>query len=259
MTVFDPIQLGIIVLLPGQTVAMHYDVPWYWGATRFNIPQWLLIAMESSGLFENIRVRQSQGVAYLHKWLNHEKDGGGFYFYPKGTGGRAEIVPAEFNTGLVLDGSVLIHGVNTYQPKKLPPIINPSDKNSLVYAGDDFWQLKANDEVIALYKTSDLRISLVWRSRCFESQEMKQKWADYKDKIDVQDVLKVLKDDMKLKGISNVDYLPPLDLALKILDTYVVYPVEKCSIFPWNYCMLSKIVPTSVSGFINSLLTPICA
>ncbi len=44
--IFDPIQLGIIITLPGQVVASHLDVPWYWGASRFNIPQWLLIAME---------------------------------------------------------------------------------------------------------------------------------------------------------------------------------------------------------------------
>jgi hypothetical protein len=45
-SVFDPIQLGIIITLPGQVVASHLDVPWYWGASRFNIPQWLLVAME---------------------------------------------------------------------------------------------------------------------------------------------------------------------------------------------------------------------
>jgi hypothetical protein len=37
-TVFDPIQLGIIITLPGQVVAPHLDIPWYWGASRFNIP-----------------------------------------------------------------------------------------------------------------------------------------------------------------------------------------------------------------------------
>ncbi len=46
--IFDPIQLAIVITLPGQTVATHFDVPWFWGASRFNIPRWALPAMEQS-------------------------------------------------------------------------------------------------------------------------------------------------------------------------------------------------------------------
>ena len=56
---------------------MHLDVPWFRGATRFNVPQWLLIAMEMSGLWAEHRVSQTQGVAYLHDWVDPKHDGGG--------------------------------------------------------------------------------------------------------------------------------------------------------------------------------------
>ena len=72
-------QLGIIITLPGQCVAMHLDVPWFLGATRFNVPQWLLIAMEMSGMWAEHRVSQTQGVAYLHDWVKPQHDGGGLY------------------------------------------------------------------------------------------------------------------------------------------------------------------------------------
>ena len=29
--------------VPGQTVAMHLDAPYFWGASRVSVPQWLLV------------------------------------------------------------------------------------------------------------------------------------------------------------------------------------------------------------------------
>lgn len=38
--VLDPIQFNTIVNLPGQSVALHIDAPYFWGADRFHVPQW---------------------------------------------------------------------------------------------------------------------------------------------------------------------------------------------------------------------------
>jgi hypothetical protein len=119
--------------------------------------------MEQSRLFKDIRVRQSQGVAYLHHWINTTVDEGSFFFYPNGTEGGAVVIPPEFNTALVLDGSVIVHGVDIFRPWQKPPMINPTSKNDLRYIGNDKWLVVSNNETIAQYDTTDLRISLVWR------------------------------------------------------------------------------------------------
>lgn len=55
----DGFQMNYIIQVPGQTVAMHTDAPYFWGATRFLFPQWLLIAMTHSGLFkEKVNLEQ---------------------------------------------------------------------------------------------------------------------------------------------------------------------------------------------------------
>ena len=54
--------------LPWQTVAAHVDGAYFWGATRFQLPQWLLAAMVFSGRFADRFVNQVQVVAYLHRW-----------------------------------------------------------------------------------------------------------------------------------------------------------------------------------------------
>lgn len=100
----------------------------------------------------------------MHSWLNVTTDGGGFFFYPNGTEGPAQVVPPEFNTALVLDGSVIVHGVDIYKPGSKPPFLVPTNKNELRYTGvNDEWEVKSNNKTLGHYKTTDLRISLVWR------------------------------------------------------------------------------------------------
>jgi hypothetical protein len=57
-------------------------------------------------------------------------------------------------------------------------MINPTSKNELTYIGDEKWAVISNNQTIAEYKTTDLRISLVWRQRCFDEVSEIQKWKD---------------------------------------------------------------------------------
>lgn len=66
--VLDPFQYTFIVQIPGQTVPLHLDAPYFWGANRINVPQWLLAAMTFSNLFQEKFIHQVQVVGYLHEW-----------------------------------------------------------------------------------------------------------------------------------------------------------------------------------------------
>ena len=39
---------------------MHLDAPYFWGASRVSVPQWLLVTMVFSGLFQDKFVDQVQ-------------------------------------------------------------------------------------------------------------------------------------------------------------------------------------------------------
>jgi hypothetical protein len=39
---------------------MHLDAPYFWGASRVSVPQWLLVSMVFSGLFQDKFVDQVQ-------------------------------------------------------------------------------------------------------------------------------------------------------------------------------------------------------
>lgn len=77
----DEFQFNFIIQVPGQTVASHIDGAYFWGATRFQFPQWLLAAMVYSGLWKDRFVDQVQIVAYYHDWDDTENDVGGRFFY----------------------------------------------------------------------------------------------------------------------------------------------------------------------------------
>ena len=68
-----------IVMLPGQTVPLHLDVPEFYGIERSSCPNWLLVryrleddkespilqvAAHCSGLFSSLRVRNVTSVCY---------------------------------------------------------------------------------------------------------------------------------------------------------------------------------------------------
>ena len=47
----------------------------------------------------------------------------------------------------------------------------------------------------------------------------------------------------KLKEGSTLDSVDRLDLSLMILDTFITYPLPSIPLIPWNYCVLSRLVP----------------
>lgn len=56
--VLDAFQYNFLLQAPGQTVATHLDAPYFWGASRYTLPQWLLVVMVFSGLFSDRFVDQ---------------------------------------------------------------------------------------------------------------------------------------------------------------------------------------------------------
>jgi hypothetical protein len=241
----DHFQLSTIVQLPGQQVPTHYDSPWFWGASRLTHPQWLLVVMHSSGLFEHLRVPQAQGVAYLHDWQNATDLAyhlGGFYYWAKGPGNKVDVYPPVRNSAIILDGSKIMHGTEPFRPSedyKLP-LLDRSDVNELRFNGNGKWTISANGKSKGEIDTQDLRISLVWRTRCFKDADEQKRWKETKT-LSLEDVIDPLVQDLRKRGRlgANEARPEPLDLAMLLLDEYVNYPLPD-RWMPFNYCMLPK-------------------
>ena len=60
-TVVEPAIVYANLMVPGQELAVHTDVPEFRGANRKVVPQWLLVVMHHSGLFDEYRMPIATG------------------------------------------------------------------------------------------------------------------------------------------------------------------------------------------------------
>jgi len=247
----DPFQFNFIIQVPGQTVAVHIDAPYFWGADRYHFPQWLLAVMLFSGLYEDIFVHQVQVVAYLHDWAPNQgtkKIGGQFAYYINST--AIEIVDPLPLSGSFIDGSKMLHAAKIYQPDVKVPHIDKDKETILKFTGGENWEIQSDGVTIKRYSTSELRLSLVYRAKCFASKDEAQRFAGLGkiDMLSLESVLEKLSANLvkknrvsaeKLRGMSK------LDLAFTLIDSYIVYPLPpvESAFIPYNYCALQKLYP----------------
>lgn len=270
-------QFDVIIMLPGQELPMHLDLPYFWNADRRNIPHWLLILMKKSNLFNDRFIPQVQGVAWLskHQYKKSQeesrKTGGNFFFYPyKNESNKYILSKSEFNSAILVDGTHVVHGVERYMPERESP---PIEKNGAYYVSynknNNSWDLydSIDDRVLSSYLDNDVRTSLVWRVHCFNSEEEKLSYHDSSKNspsMSMEDVFSVLKNTMSSKNKSPIqieDKNGMLDFFVKIIDEYAKYPKKTDgSILPAvNYCLLPLIMPKFLNDLIiNPLLNLIC-
>ena len=266
-------QFDVIVMLPGQELPMHLDIPYFWHADRTNMPHWLLVLMKRSGLFEERFIPQVQGVSWLskHQFQKNEEqtaqNGGNFYFFPyRNEADKYILSRSRYNSAILVDGTDVIHGVERYMSGREPP---PLEKNLAYYVAfnrqNNSWDLHDSaDKVIGSYGEGDVRISLAWRMHCFKDDAEKQAYHNQavKDQMSIEDVLEVFKRDL----ISGTKYVPPadekkLDLFTYLIETYAKYPNKKegFSGLVFNYCLIPLVMPKFLNDIVfDPLLKLIC-
>ena len=266
--VLDPFQFNFIIQLPGQTVPIHVDGVYFKTASRFQFPQWLLAAMQFSGLFQSDFVHQVQVVGYLHTWspthdddnvtdnmLSVSNDNFGSFLYWNSPGSRPTRVLPYPLSGSIVDGSKVVHAASVYRKDTDIPYIKKSVPHWLKRIEENRWILMNEQEgTLQTYELSDLRISIVYRARCFASQEeisefrSKLQGPDGVDgRVGLDDVLRTFVDDLKRRGKLSasvrLETVDRLDLALAIVDEYIKYPLPHEPAVPWNYCAVEHFLP----------------
>ena len=257
----DPFQFNFILQLPGQTVPLHLDAPYFFGASRFLFPQWLLVSMVFSNLFQNRFVDQVQVVGYLHKF-DAAGRGGEFVAFTESADSSITVPSVSFS-GTAVDGSKIVHAARQYMPESPLPIINKDKNNKIVYMGGGKWSLEADGEKIRDYDTDDIRMTIVYRARCFANDTERQRFGieqakaknleSYTDMLELEDVLTTFAEDLvkrgKVASVKEALSMKRLKFATLILDTYIRYPTNLDRAIPVNYCLVTKQVPALTSIF----------
>ena len=247
--------------MPGQTVAAHLDGVYFWGATRYQYPQWLLAAMAGSGLFSDRFVDQVQVVAYFHDWeAAATARGGEFIHYA--TGAPRAIAPLS-RAGTAVDGSKVVHAADVYEGDASAPPLPLLDKDAshlLQYDESSAdWALLSDGTEVQRYRSELLRASVVYRARCFvdEAEARRFNGKGGPKTLPLDTILRTLAGELVRRGlVSTVAAAMAMDriaLALLIIDTFIPYPLPERWL-PYNYCALGRLHPWTAP-----LLRRVCA
>lgn len=215
--VVEPSIVYANLLVPGQELALHTDVPEFRGMNRRRDPQWLLVAMHHSGLFERWRMPIATAVA----WFGAPR-GGEFVFYPDGPWERSVALAVRHNTAILLDTDTVFHGIDPVRAEgRALPDLRPGMR--LVPAGGGRWRVEADEGVVAEYDFSELRFSISWKAYCYRDAEEQRAVHEHTDDLSREQALDTLARDLRRRG--RIDSLPgETELALTLIDEYIRFP-----------------------------------
>jgi hypothetical protein len=224
--VIEPAIVYANLLLPGQELAVHTDVPEFRGANRKIVPQWLLVVMHHSGLFDAWRMPIATGIAYFAP-PGEQAQGGELAFYPNGATDAPQVLEATSNSAIVLDTDSVFHGVDRVGPVDSEPFpVQPG--NVLVYDGDGLWSVRraaGSDERLLELAWHDIRFSVSWKAYCFADEQERETWRLHADDLSLERILDVLLDDLRHRAVLAAGERPSdHELALLLIDTYERYP-----------------------------------
>lgn len=208
------------ILLPGQELAVHTDVPEYRGANRHVVPQWLLVVAHHSGLFEPWRMPIATIISYFGGGR-----GGELAYYPDGPAGSPQTYKPKHNTAMVLDTDSVFHGVDrVLGDESAMQRLRPGMR--LHYEGADRWTVRDGDAVISDHATDDIRYSVSWKAYCFADEAERAAWSAHTDDLTLEMILSRLVEDMVERGVlSSVEHgLSDAELGKLLIETYVHFP-----------------------------------
>jgi len=219
-SVIEPAIVYANILVAGQELAVHTDVPEFRGANRKKFPQWLMVVMHHSGLFDEWRMPIATAVS----WFN-ECTGGAFAFYPDGADGPAQTLAAKPNTAVILDTDSVFHGVDPVGTSGPLAPLRPGMR--LTFDGNDRWSVRAGDEVVGTYRWNEIRFSISWKAYCFADEAERRAWREHSDDLQLDAIVDRLVADLRRRGRITNGRPQATQLALMMIEEYVRFPVSQ--------------------------------
>jgi hypothetical protein len=208
-------------MVPGQELAVHTDVPEFRGCNRKVMPQWLLVAMHHSGLFDEWRMPIATGVSWYHDCA-----GGEFAYWPGGAGAAPVAHTVRRDTALVLDADSVFHGVDRIASASTEMAgLRPG--MALEFAGDGRGAVRGGDEEVVQYRWDELRFSVSWKAYCFVDEAEQWAWREHADDLSIDRVVEVFIDDLRDRGrLADGPVTVGPELGQLIIDEYIKFPAS---------------------------------
>ncbi|MCY4498651.1 MAG: hypothetical protein OXC14_15365 [Rhodospirillaceae bacterium] len=217
--VIVPVAVLANLYVAGQWLGPHTDITEFRGVNRSTTPQWLLICMHHSRLFDEWRLPIATAVNFFNVC-----EGGEFRFYPDGPGGAPVTAPQRPNTALLMDTDSIYHEVRPiYDPEGLPA---PLERGQVLRFGDDRkWRVGGSDgAVVGTYGWDEMRFSVSWKAYCFRDETERQTWSDRSNDLTIEFITGRLTEDLMDRGLLGSPNPDNVTLARAIVDAYYHAP-----------------------------------
>jgi hypothetical protein len=210
------------ILLPGQELAVHTDVGEFRGANRKVVPQWLIVVMRHSELFERWRMPVATAISYFG-----DAKGGELAYYPDGADSPAATYSPRHNTAAVLDTDTIFHGVDRVGGDDEPlKTMRPGMR--IVHEGDRRWSVcDPEGQTVASYGTDDIRYSVSWKAYCFADDDERRAWSDHRDDLSLDSILDALEADVRERGLLDGERPPDVEFGKLLIREYVKFPAAQ--------------------------------
>jgi hypothetical protein len=219
-TVIDPYVVFANLLIPGQELGIHTDIPVFRGVNHQTVPSWLRVVMLHSGLFDDQRIPIATVVLHFG-----EARGGEFVFYPDGPGGPVATHVPSHNSGVMIDADSIFHGVDRVHGDDTG-MRQLRSHMRLVHDDGDGWSLRDSHRSVARFASGDVRFSVSWKARCFVDQSEQAAASEAQSDLSLEAVVERLTVDLRTRDRlpGGADGLSELELAHLLIDEFVPFP-----------------------------------
>lgn len=215
-----PNQVYANVMLPGQELGVHTDVPAFRGAHRGNYPLWLLVAMHHSRLFDAWRIRLATAVLHLG-----QAKGGEFAYYPGGASSPVTVREPHHNQALVLDTDTVFHGVDRVGGDEAALTKFRSGLFLRFDHASGTWQLGDGREVVATFGVDAPRYSISWKAQCFVDEADADACLNHADDLTFEQVIGSLTEELRRRGlVASRSAIDDDALARLMIEEFIRFP-----------------------------------
>jgi len=203
--VVQPLAMMSNLNVPATAAPPHLDLPYFRGAHRREIPAWMLAPMGYSGLFQNWAIPVASAISWFYRGT-----GGDFEYWPEGLHGASQILsPPYYNKAIVADNEYMYHRVGAMGATE-DYLAQGIASDALLHREANGWHIKRGERSIARYRGEQVRVSILWKAYCFESQYAADAFADPTNNLSAETIVALFSRDMAAKGIEVNE---PGDLA----------------------------------------------
>jgi hypothetical protein len=197
--IIRPVAMMTNLNLPAPPSPCHQDLPFFRGVTNREVPSWMLEPMGYSGLFHDWAIPVASAITWFY-----DGEGGDFEYWPGGLDAPSVTERPPFSNSCVLaDNEYMYHRVGGVgRPEDYSLYEDIGYDATLELTDENKWQVMDNGAQLALFDYDKVRLSVLWKAYCFETEEMAASYDNHSFDLDTSMIADIFCQDLSDRGLA---------------------------------------------------------